>query len=401
MRHPRGVLGFALASALAVACSTTPHFVPDATGAAAGSGGTGGETASTGGAGGAAAAPCLHVGDCNLVDSDCAHPACQAGACVLVPAPAGTPTAAQLPRDCQQRVCDGAGRVVSKPDDTDLPDDGNPCTEDTCTGGVPAHAMATVGTPCGTGGGGPGNGKAACDGMGTCAGCFADAQCGAAGPCFTWVCSPNQVCQQTFLPAGTGDPGGGAPGDCQRNVCDGMGFGITLPDPADVPSAPNTCTMGACAGGVPALAPAAAGTACLAGACDGTGHCGTCTTDGECGPPTVCATPVCFAGHCSANYVAAGTPGPQQVAGDCSASVCDATGHLATMPDPADLPPASADPCFTDGCDPDGNVTHLPVTNSTPCGGCSTCQAGVCTDPCPAMGCQCLDGLCQGCGFGG
>ncbi|MDI1476092.1 hypothetical protein [Polyangium sp. y55x31] len=48
------------------------------------------------------------------------------------------------PGDCIRMECkDGA--YVSAPDDTEIPDDENPCTEDTCAGGIPAHAPVGAG----------------------------------------------------------------------------------------------------------------------------------------------------------------------------------------------------------------------------------------------------------------
>ncbi|MFO0564045.1 MAG: hypothetical protein U0263_00205 [Polyangiaceae bacterium] len=40
---------------------------------------------------------------------------------------------------------------MSKADDMDLPDDGDPCTFDSCTNGFPAFPKAPAGTPCGGG----------------------------------------------------------------------------------------------------------------------------------------------------------------------------------------------------------------------------------------------------------
>jgi cysteine-rich repeat protein len=43
----------------------------------------------------------------------------------------------QTPGDCRKSVCDGAGKVKSVPDPTDVEDDNNPCTLDRCIGTTP------------------------------------------------------------------------------------------------------------------------------------------------------------------------------------------------------------------------------------------------------------------------
>jgi hypothetical protein len=64
--------------------------------------------------------------------------------------------------DGQRSQCDGAGNILGVVDVTDAPDDGNQCTTDLCTAGVPGHGNAAAGTSCDQGGG------TACDGNGAC-----------------------------------------------------------------------------------------------------------------------------------------------------------------------------------------------------------------------------------------
>src|SRR6202044_1029902 len=75
---------------------------------------------------------------------------------------AGTPTSMQTPGDCHTNECDGMGNVESVIDDTDVPVDGNPCTADVCTAGVPSNPPAAAGTACNQGGG------VVCDATATC-----------------------------------------------------------------------------------------------------------------------------------------------------------------------------------------------------------------------------------------
>jgi hypothetical protein len=51
-----------------------------------------------------------------------------------------TEVGAQTGNDCLHNVCDGMGAIVNRVYDLDVPvDDGNPCTDEICTGGVPSH----------------------------------------------------------------------------------------------------------------------------------------------------------------------------------------------------------------------------------------------------------------------
>ncbi|MFT3773531.1 MAG: hypothetical protein QM820_49780 [Minicystis sp.] len=410
-------IAFAVAAVVAGACSKTPHFVPDQAG---GSGGSGASTVSgttSSGTGGSGSRACVNTGDCNAVDTACAHPVCEDGVCKVQHEPPGTPTQLQIPHDCRQNVCDGAGNVTVADDPTDLPFDGNPCTDDTCDGGMPVHTLLPAGQACGQKTG------MACDDTGHCTGCKTASNCGTTLPCFTWNCDTNDTCQQAFVPAGMGDPAGGTPGDCKRNVCDGMGGVMTVPDATDVPANPSACTLGACTGSAPTTKPAPASATCLGGTCDGMGNCGSCVTDSDCGDPSACATPKCLGGHCSAVFMPAGTVIAQQTPGDCVKKVCDSMGAVTAVPDDGDVPPdpdkctvascgdglvvltpvnvpSSNNPCIADGCNPQTGVFHDAVPNGTGCGGCSTCQGGFCVDPCPAMGCSCAGTSCD-CGSGG
>jgi hypothetical protein len=67
----------------------------------------------------------------------------------------------QVAGDCRVQQCDGQGSTTSIPDDTDLPDDGNPCTIDICTNGAISHTAVSAGVSCG--------GGRVCDGQGSCA----------------------------------------------------------------------------------------------------------------------------------------------------------------------------------------------------------------------------------------
>jgi plastocyanin len=108
---------------------------------------------------GAGLCGCSVAADCPGADTACATRQCQAQACSTSFAAAGTALADPTPGDCHALQCDGAGNVVSLVDDADLPVDGNVCTQDLCTGGVPSHPPASSATAC------PGG---TCDGAGNC-----------------------------------------------------------------------------------------------------------------------------------------------------------------------------------------------------------------------------------------
>jgi hypothetical protein len=82
--------------------------------------------------------------------------------CGVAFATAGTAAPPQIAGDCHVNECDGAGNVTSVVDDTDVPVDGNDCTADACSGGVPSNPNLPVGTACSQ------NGGTTCDGSGSC-----------------------------------------------------------------------------------------------------------------------------------------------------------------------------------------------------------------------------------------
>src|SRR5581483_4792643 len=72
---------------------------------------------------------CLTASTCPGTDVECQVRSCVNGACGLKNTAAGTPTAAQVAKDCKKVQCSGTGSApVTVPDDTDLPVDNNACT---------------------------------------------------------------------------------------------------------------------------------------------------------------------------------------------------------------------------------------------------------------------------------
>lgn len=161
-----------------------------------GTGGAGGLDAGTGGAGGS---PVCVPAQCPGSDTECSKRTCAGGKCGFAFTVKGTKTVAQQPGDCQIEQCDGVGGVESVIDDNDLPVDGNGCTADVCTKGVPSNPAEAAKTVCNE------NGGKLCDGLGVCVGCLSNADC-AVGGCYQSACV---VAQGSFVGAAVGGTGNG------------------------------------------------------------------------------------------------------------------------------------------------------------------------------------------------
>lgn len=82
---------------------------------------------------------CVSDADCPSLGA-CAAAKCDAcETCTLTYLPAGTPAPGDPPGNCQMTICDGMGQPMTVPDDSDVSDDGDPCTIDKCVNGVPTH----------------------------------------------------------------------------------------------------------------------------------------------------------------------------------------------------------------------------------------------------------------------
>jgi hypothetical protein len=129
-------------------------------------------------------AECAAASDCPGSDTECRTRVCVQGVCGVTNAATGTPVSAQTSGDCRALRCDGNGDIVSLPDASDLPDDdGNMCTSETCSGGVPSHPALPQGAACTT------NGGSLCDGAGACVACLTGEQC-PSGSCVASSCQP-------------------------------------------------------------------------------------------------------------------------------------------------------------------------------------------------------------------
>ncbi|AKU93768.1 Putative secreted sialidase [Labilithrix luteola] len=285
--------------------------------------------------------------------------------------------------DCKKSQCDGAGKVVSVNDDTDLPDDKNPCTDDVCTNGVPSHPFKTVGTTCGT--------SLVCDGAGNCQGCNQPSDCsGTDDDCSSRTCKAG-VCGRAFTKNGTAVTAQTA-GDCKKAVCDGAGNVTSVNDDSDIASDGNSCTNDVCTNGVLSHPTVADGTSCENGKLCKAGVCTGCTTANDCpGTDTECRTRTCTDGVCGAVNGAQDKVLTAQTDGDCKTAICDGNGRIVSRNDDTDLPVDGLQ-CTNDVCT-NGVPSHPPVPVGTTCtdNGGSFCNGnGACVSP------SCTDGIRNG-----
>lgn len=237
-----------------------------------------------------------------------------------------------------QKLCVGTPLVVA---------DGNPCTDDKCTGGVVTHTPLS-----GT----------ACEATGACS----------VGICEGGACTQTPVADGTVCGLGKVCSGGQcadvactpACGECE--ACD-AGSGTCKPKANGLPCGDdgNPCTTDACGGGVCLHGPITDGTAC------------TLADDGD-----PCTTPKCGGGQCSQMELPDGT--------SCGAGmICQDGACMATSCSPpcGECQVCSGQACqpINGGCTDDGNPCTL-----------DTCSGGACTHPAVGDGVACPGGTCLG-----
>jgi hypothetical protein len=248
--------------------------------------------------------------------------------CVVTPLPPETPVFdGTVSGDCKRKLCDANGDVAEIVDETDLPNDFNPCTIDGCSPeGVPVHGAAPEGSPCG-----PDNDVQCVAGV--CSGCNNDNDC-----------PGGDVCHEPFCNERSGP---GADGTCELEIAVGKVVGDA--DPQD-------CLHAVCdADGTIVVAPLDDGTLCENGS--------------FCDPKT------CSAGACAIGVKPrAGTPDASQPTGDCQLVVCDGRGGTMSQADDSDSP-GDPDPndCSSPACS-NGNVVTVFAPLFQSCAG----GAGVC-----------------------
>jgi hypothetical protein len=363
-------------------------------GGGTGGGGTGGGGTAGGTAGGDGGVACELPEDCPELDNECLERTCEAGICGTAPLAEGTAAATQMEGDCQIVECDGAGDSRTVADDTDLPDDDNDCTTDSCDSGAKVHDAKAAGTVCGT------EGDLICDDQGQCIGCTGPEQCsGEETDCQQRSCVDSK-CGIELITAGTPIPAAGqTTGNCKVKQCDGLGAVVEVNDDADLPDDGNACTRGVCTNGVPTHANEPATARCGANDalfCNGAGACVGCNQASDCGADEACRTRTCDTG---------GVCGFANRDNGTSCNDGDACTQTDTCQDGActgsNPVVCTAGQCENPGtCNPaDGTCSAAtPKTNGDACNdgdACTqtdTCQAGACTGSNPVV---CTASQCQ------
>lgn len=392
---------FLLGGAATMACTSPDRLYGTETSATSsgtgstGSAGTGGSSSSSGtgtmmssGTGTTTTIACSMASECPGKETECQTRTCDGGFCGVSFSPLGKKVTAQSAGDCRKTVCNGQGLLTQQVDDTDVPEDNNPCTQDLCHAGLPDHQPVASGASCG--------GILTCNGAGDCTGCTMAADCGAETECLSRTCTGG-VCGLAYQPMDTATKAQ-TDHDCKQNVCNGQGAVNIVFDNADTKDDGNPCTQDACLNGSDTHVNLAAGAPCPDGAkpfCNGNGACVECVTAATCpGQGDECRTPTCGAGACGFTNKPAGTVLSFQVAGDCHVGVCDGNGAQTQNADDND-PQSDSNPCTTDTC-VKGNPVHTPVATGTACGGVKTCNAaGVCSGCTTASDCSGTSNECQ------
>jgi hypothetical protein len=355
----------------------------------AGTGGAGAAGAAGSGGGGDAGLTCSSPSDCPAPANECAEATCEAGLCASRNRAPGSAAPSQTPGDCRENRCDGFGNFEIATDESDLPDDANPCTQGACNGTSPVHAPIAAGAPCGT--------DLTCDGKGKCVGCVTSADCpGEDSECATRTCIGGSC---GFAYAAAGKPlAAQTAGDCKQSQCDGAGNVVEAPLESDVPVDGNQCTNDVCSGSLPSNPASSSGTPCTEGGgkvCNGTGACVACMLGSDCpGSDTPCSYRTCINSTCGTATLAAGTPTSSQTPGDCKISVCDSAGGVIQITDDSDLPNDSKQ-CTNDLCG-GGVPTHPLKPAGSPCneaGGQLCSDTGSCVEC--IIGGNCFTGVCQ------
>ncbi len=205
--------------------------VSSSSGSVSGSGGSGGDAvtsassaSASGSTGTGAVTSCTTAADCGGTNTLCGDYTCISGHCALHQAQPDGNSYSQLYGDCHVAKCQKA-KLVSEENKTDVYDDGNPCTDDTCINGAPVNTIK-AGLPCGTTG--------VCNGQGACVECINGntGNCGSSNPvCLDGHCSP-VACNDGLQDNGESDKDCGGscapcddgkycelPSDCVSGVC--------------------------------------------------------------------------------------------------------------------------------------------------------------------------------------
>lgn len=236
--------------------------------------------------------------------------------------------------DCTKPVCLN-GMVSTEPDDLEVPEDGNECTTDACSSGVPQHTPATG--SCSVGGS-----------AGTCV----DGACKV-------TCSQDSDCDDK--------------NPCTKDACDPATLICMFADDPATYDDKNDCTMDSCPGGVVTNDNLPVDTVCGAsgnGKCDGNGACKGCAADTDCPVDEPCVDHYCDMAttQCQSMPKPDGDLADDKV-GDCQLPSC-LGGQLVMNPNDMDLPEDNNE-CTVDAC-------LAGVASNDPSAAETMCTTGVC-----------------------
>jgi len=268
------------------------------------------------------------------------------------------------PGNCRINLCVDGEEFENEVDNTDLPDDGEFCTDDQCDNGDPLFDPLVTDTVCSTG---------FCDGGGECVQCNQATQCpGQDTFCQVRTCN-NHACGFSNTPNNTPLPSvDQTAGPCKEIQCNGLGGTkvVNRPDNTSCSdgvfcNGTDTCLAGDCNvhAGNPCPGPDSDGD-CSESCNETNDNCSAADPNGSaCTDGLFCnGTDTCGAGTCSL-HTGNPCPGPDGD-GDCAES-CSESNDNCLAPDP----------------------NGAACTDSVFCNGTDTCNAGACAahagNPCP------------------
>lgn len=376
----------------------------EATGGTGGTGGDGGVggvggTGGAGGEGGGVTPECDDAGDCQVPANECEQATCELGVCGVEPKAQGAAVVQQTPGDCLLKQCNGSGGTEDVPDNADIQTDGEICTTDTCSNGLPVHTPVDNGDSCGV--------NLSCF-DGECTGCTTPAQCPGTNDecktktCVLGTCGFNNTAPGFVLVAQT-------PEDCKTAVCGLNGTITSQANPSDLPIDDDDCTQDICTGMVPSNPPEEEGVSCDQGVCNASGACVECNEPADCGVTTECLVFSCNAETCDSVATANNTPlVAGQTPGDCRQRRCNGTGgEITPVPVLTSDVPVDGIECTEDVCSPTGVPSNpdrpagFTCETDNVCDGSGDCVECVSASSCPGPDTACQTPSCDNnlCGF--